>query len=460
MASTLTVRIPHTLPRDEAAQRIQAGIPQVVIPGGGSITAQWQGASAVTMTMKAMGQKLAIDLQVQDAAVETRVAVPLMLMAMKGAIEGFVQKSVAQMLAGAPVSPAPASQPASPPAPEAHRPALALPAQVRALHDSAIVIDAVCPLASEGQHLERCRQGGVTVVTPTLAVGPDDAVATLKKLGFWHALLASRPDLMAIRTAADVRAAKATQRLGILLAFQGGDAIEDDVDLIDAYKGLGVGIIQLTYNVQNRIGCGCEVDSDSGLTPFGREVVARMNAARVIVDCSHTGYRTTLDAIAASTAPVIFSHANPQGVHPIRRNIRDEQIQAAAATGGVIGVAGYPPFVSRHARPSLNALIDHITYVADLVGVAHVGLGLDYFTGQHGIMPLAEAQATYDFMLQAGLWSADNYGPPPYVYPQGIETLDTLAHLTAGLKQRGFADGEVTQILGGNWLRVFEAVWG
>lgn len=456
MASSLTLNIPHSLTRDEARQRIETGIPNLIIPGGGTITANWFGPYNVAMSMKTLGQRLEIEFEVLDAEVKAKASVPLILSTMKGAIESFIRVSAEQMLSQAQASQAQASQASS----EVRKAEIAVPADVRHLHDNAIIIDAVCPLASEGQYLDRYRKGGVTVVTPTIAVGPDDAVTTLKKLGFWHALLQSRSDLLAIRTAADIRKAKQTERLGILLAFQGGDAIEDDLDLIDAYKGLGVGIIQLTYNVQNRIGCGCEVENDGGLTEFGREVIARMNATRVIVDCSHTGYRTTMDAIAASRAPVIFTHANPYGVHPIRRNIKDDQIKAAAATGGVIGVAGYPPFVSSHQKPSLDDLIAHITYIADLVGVEHVGLGLDYFTGQDGIVPLAEAQATYDFMIKAGIWSVDNYGPPPYVYPKGIETPDTLPNLTAGLKERGFSEDAVRKILGGNWLRVFEAVWG
>ena len=239
------------------------------------------------------------------------------------------------------------------------------------VHESAIVIDSVCSLASEGQHLELYRNGGVTVVSPTVALGKDTAFSTLKKLGFWQRLLHSRPDLLQVRTAADIREAKGAKRLGILLAFQGADAIENDVDLIDAYKALGVGVIQLTYNEKNRLGDGCEVETDEGLTRFGRDAIARMNQARVVVDCSHTGYRTTMEAMEASKAPVIFSHANPYAVHPSPRNIKNDQIKAAAATGGVIGIAGYPAFVSSKPKPSLSDLMDHISYIADLMGIGN-----------------------------------------------------------------------------------------
>ena len=178
------------------------------------------------------------------------------------------------------------------------------------VHESAIVIDSVCPLSTNGQHLDLYRNGGVTVVTPTVALGKATAFTTLKMLGFWQRLLQSRPDLLQIRTAADIRQAKQTGRLGILLAFQGADAIETDIDLIDAYKTLGVGVMQLTYNEKNLLGDGCEVPVDDGLTQFGRDAIVRMNETRVVVDCSHTGYRTTMHAIEASAAPVIFAHAN------------------------------------------------------------------------------------------------------------------------------------------------------
>lgn len=455
MASPLTFDIPHSLTRDEVKQRFEAGIPNLVIPGGGAAEAKWPEPYRVAMSIKTLGQKLVVEFAVQDSMVGTRVSVPLALTMMSDAVSNFVRKSVDQMLAE-PQQPQAVSEELMP---DSHRVPEA-PIIIDRVHEAAIIIDAVCPLASEGEHLARYHKGGVTVVTPTIAVGPDTAITTFKKLAFWQNLLKSRPDLLEIRTAADIRKAKETGRLGILLAFQGADAIEDDVDLIDAYKQLGVGVIQLTYNLPNRLGCGCEVENDDGLTEFGRAAIARMNEARVIVDCSHTGYRTTMDAIAASTAPVIFTHANPYAVHPIRRNIKDEHIKAAAATGGVIGVSGYPPFVSSKSKSSLDDLIAHITHIAELVGVAHVGLGLDYFTGQDGIMPLTQAKAMYDMLVQGGIWSADNYSPPPYFYPEGIETPDKLPNLTAALLKHGFSEDEVMKILGGNWLRVFEAVWG
>jgi membrane dipeptidase len=329
----------------------------------------------------------------------------------------------------------------------------------RQVHESAIVIDSVSPLSSDGQYLDLYRDGGVTVVTPTVAMGKATASSTIRSLGRWHRLFRSRPDLLQVNSGADIRKAKETGRLGILLAFQGADAIEDDIDLIDAYKSLGVGVMQLTYNVENLVGYGCEEPRDDGLTRLGRDAVARMNEAKVVVDCSHTGYRTTMEAIEASQAPVIFSHSNAYAVHASQRNIKDDQIRAAADTGGVIGAVGYAAFVSSKSKPSLDDMIDHVAYIADLVGIDHVGIGMDYFPGQDRIMSLADARKMYDVLLESGHWSPSSYPPPPYTFPEGIETPDLLPALTAGLLNRGFSASEVKKIVGGNWLRVFEAVW-
>jgi membrane dipeptidase len=327
------------------------------------------------------------------------------------------------------------------------------------LHKEAVVIDATCPLLAEPAHLELYRKGGCTAVAPTVG-GFADAQATLRALGGWARLVRSRDDLVLVRSAADIDAAKRSGRLGIILHFQGTEPIEDSLDLVDAYKALGVGMIQLSYNVKNRVGDGCEERTDAGLSRFGLKLIERMNQARVIVDCSHTGYRTTMDAIEASSAPVVFSHANAKAVHNSRRTIADDQIKAVAATGGLVGIVGFPAFVSSSPRPTLDAFIKHIDHVVQLVGIDHVGLGIDYFTGQHPIMPLEEAQRMYDGFVAADKWSPDSYPPPPYHYPEGIETPDRLPNLTARLLERGYKPEDVRKILGANWLRVFRAVWG
>ncbi|WP_235964855.1 dipeptidase [Caenimonas soli] len=328
------------------------------------------------------------------------------------------------------------------------------------LHQESIVIDGTCPLIDDPRGIPAYRAGGFTAVAPTVGDNENGAAGTLRKLGSIHKVIREDAGLVLVRKARDIEAAKASGKMGLILHFQGAEPIENRLEYIDAYKSMGVGMIQLTYNVKNRLGDGCEERTDAGLSKFGLAVIKRMNEARVIVDCSHTGLRTTLDAIEASTRPPVFSHAGVRAVHPSPRNIVDEQIKAVAAKGGLVGANAYPPFVSADKPPTLEQLIDHIRYIVDLVGIDHVGLGLDYFAGQSPYSSDEHAMAAYKGYLESGMWSSKSYPPPPYIYPKGIETPDKAPHLTDALLRSGFNAEEVKKIIGGNWMRVFREVWG
>jgi membrane dipeptidase len=321
------------------------------------------------------------------------------------------------------------------------------------------VIDAVCPLpADDPSYLDWYRQGGVTALAPTVG-STASARITLDRLAAWQRLLRERQDLLHVHRARDIEIAKQTGRLGIYFHFQGTDPIEDNLDLIDLYKALGVGVVQLTYNVRNRVGDGCEEPADAGLSRFGSKLITRLNAARVIIDCSHTGLRTSMQAIERSTAPVILSHSNVHAIKASPRNVAHELIDAIARSGGVVGVVGFPAMVADTPRPTLDQLIAHIDALVERIGIDHIGLGLDYYTGQAGVADDDESRRGYEEAIRSGLWSTA-YPPPPHHYPAGIETPRTLANLTARLLQRGYGEADVRKILGENWLRVMREVWG
>jgi membrane dipeptidase len=332
------------------------------------------------------------------------------------------------------------------------------PADYEALHRESIVIDAVCPLLRDRQYLDWYIQGGATAVGPS--VSGQSSAETLRILGDWLRFIRENDRCTLVKRAADIERAKQQGKLGVFFHFQGTDPIENDLDLVDAYKEMGVGMIQLTYNVKNRVGDGASERTDSGLSYFGLGFVKRCNETRVIVDCSHTGYQTTMDAIEASTRPVVFSHANPKAVKDSPRNITDEQIKAVAATGGLVGAVGYPAFVSDSSRPTLDQFIEHIDYNIQLVGIDHVGIGMDYYLGQHPVADLDEAKAMYEASVESGRWRTDTYPPPPYYYPEGIGTPKELPNLTKRLLERGYKAVDVKKILGENWMRVFREVWG
>src|ERR1700722_150052 len=241
-------------------------------------------------------------------------------------------------------------------------------------------LDAACPLI-QPRDLEKLlpdlRAGEVTTVLATVA-SIEDSRHALSVLAQWLSL--DRKSALPFRIArcrADIDLAHAAGDLAVVLHFQGGDPIEADVNLLDAYHALGVRAMQPTYNARNRLGDGCLERANSGLSKLGRAAIARMNELRIGVDVAHAGRRTSLDVIEASSAPVIVSHGNACGVYESRRNLTDEQITAVAASGGVIGVCAFPGFVSA-ADQDLDKLLDHVDYLAALVGAEHVGLGRDF----------------------------------------------------------------------------------
>jgi membrane dipeptidase len=317
------------------------------------------------------------------------------------------------------------------------------------LHADAVVIDAACPDEYWRPHWRDWLTGGATACA--LTVGRlRDAHDAFYDIAEALAQIGSSPELRLVTSIDDIQAAKAAGQLGVILHFQGPDPLEYEPKLLNGYWRLGVRVIQLAYNRRNPLCDGCEEPVDAGLSVLGRRMVAEMNELGIVVDLSHTGQRSALEAIEASSAPCILSHANPASVHQHGRNVSNELIEAVAECGGVIGVNGYPAFVGPGAQPTLDQFVDHIAYLADLVGPEHVGLGIDYFE---------MTESEYEFAIRTGTWSADNYPPPPYLYPKGIESPSGLPSLTTRLQERGYADDVIRGFLGQNWMRVFESVW-
>ncbi len=327
-----------------------------------------------------------------------------------------------------------------------------------ALHKDGIIIDGTCPLLMDKSNVDWYLDGGVTVAVPTVAIR-EPAEQTLRNLGAWLRFIEADKRLRLVRMAEDIKHAKASNQMGIVFHFQGTDPIEDDLNLLDAYKALGVGMVQLTYNVKNRVGDGACERTDEGLSIFGVDLVKRCNELGIIVDGSHTGSRTTMEAMEVTSKPFVFSHANAKALFDSPRNISDEQMKACAATGGLVGIVGFPGFLGHDARPTLDRFIAFIDYAVELIGPDHVGLGIDYYMGMDPIIPEEQALARYNDAVATGRWDAQVYPPPPHYFPAGIETPSSLINLTAGLLDRGYGEEDVKKIMGENWLRVFNDGW-
>jgi membrane dipeptidase len=327
------------------------------------------------------------------------------------------------------------------------------------LHEESIIIDATCPLASVGNHYEKWLEGGVTAIAPTVAIN-EKIESTMHKIGVWYKRLESNPEkLIHVTTVEDIYKAKRENKLGIIFHFQNTLPYEMDLNMVEIYHKLGVRMVQLCYNVKNFVGDGCAERTDCGLSDFGLKVIAEMNRVGIVVDLSHTGYRTTMEAIEASQKPVIFSHSNVKALCDSARNIKDDQIKAVASKDGVVGINGTQYFVNKNtSKPSLDDLMEHIDYIVRLVGPEFVSIGLDYYEGQAGIASDDEARKMYDSLVKAGTWDPGDYPPPPWYFPDGIELPNKFPNLTEALQKR-YSDQDVKNILGGNLIRVFKEVW-
>ena len=328
------------------------------------------------------------------------------------------------------------------------------------VHRNAIVYDAVCPLAQKETALDEWLKGGVNVVAPTIG-GRGDCAESMKAIGVWYERLRRRSqDLMLVTQADDMERAKTEGKLGIIFHFQGTAPIGRDLGLVEIYYRLGVRIMQLTYNVKDFVGDGCEETGNGGLSDFGKTLIQEMNRVGMLVDLSHTGYRTTMEAMEISEAPCVFSHSNCKAVFRSNRNIQDDQIVAAAAKGGVIGATSFPGIVSStKPQPTKDQMLAHFDHLAELVGIDHIGFGSDYFNAQDPYATPEEADAIYRGFVDSGTWKPETYSPPPYVYPECIETPDKLANLTQMLLEHEYSDAEVQKILGGNFMRIYKEVW-
>jgi membrane dipeptidase len=313
-----------------------------------------------------------------------------------------------------------------------------------------IYLDATAPLLQPrdlAKRLPAVVAGGIDAALVT-AGAIEDFRTTMEVVGKW--LETARSGKQKIRicgSVAEMRAAKAAGQTAIVLHFQGSDPIEDELDFINLFQASGLRVMQLTYNLRNRVGDGCFEPSDAGLSKFGRKVIRRMEELSVAVDLSHAGVRTALEATEAATRPVVVTHANARALFDTPRNLPDDLIRAVAASGGIVGVNAVPFFLAKGEPATLDMMIDHVAYMAELVGVAHVGLGFDF------------AEENEDDYVYFGY--DERYIPmPPWVFPTRIGNHAEAGNVAGALKARGFSEAEIRGVLGENFLRVFGEIWG
>lgn len=296
--------------------------------------------------------------------------------------------------------------------------------------------------------LARHHSAGIDYVS--LNVGMDmnplpDVIRVLAHFRSW--LLKHSEDYVLVSSAAEIHYAKANGKLGVSFDLEGAMPLVGDLAMVELFHTLGVRQIHFVYNRNNFIGGGCH-DADTGLTTFGESLVAEVNRVGLLMDCSHAGYRTSLDIMAASSKPVVFSHSNLWDLQKHDRNIRLEQVKACAATDGVVGISGIGLLLGDTRVETMAAHVDH---AVQLVGATHVGIGLDFvFMPEVNDLP---AGLNRDYWWPAEAGYGKDFGSLTFVAP------DQLPTLTDRLLAMNYTETDIWAILGGNFLRVAEATW-
>jgi membrane dipeptidase len=300
--------------------------------------------------------------------------------------------------------------------------------------------------------LERFHAAGVNYVSINIGMDMNPVSQVMRTIAGFRASIAAQSDRSVLAdTTQDIERAAAAGKLAIGFDLEGAMPLLEQPEMVALYQSLGVRQMHLAYNRNNSVAGGCH-DVEQGLTPLGHEVVRAINAAGVLMDCSHTGRRCSLDIMAASTQPVIFSHANPLALIEHGRNITDEQIRACAATGGVVCVSGVSFFLG-NTSPTAQDVARHAAYVANLVGVQHVGIGLDIS------FPQADLNDDPPDNYEPSYWWPKSAGYDRAILRATYTPIETWNVLGQALQDTGMSAAEAQLVMGDNMVRVAQQVW-
>jgi membrane dipeptidase len=297
------------------------------------------------------------------------------------------------------------------------------------------------------------RSSGITAFHNSVGVGGaaayDDA---LQFMAAWSGFVGRNTEVFSlVGRAEDIDHAKAKQKIAVIMGLQNADEFRDVKD-VKAFYELGLRCAQLTYNSQNLIGSGSTDRVDGGVSDYGVEIIKAMNQVGMLIDVSHSGDRTTLDAIELSPKPIAFTHSNCRALNNHPRLKTDEAIRKLAAKGGVMGITGVRNFVKNKEPTTVEDIVDHIDHVVKLVGIEHVGIGTDSDLLGYDHMPPDQYKK-----LKAGYKSS--YAFRDKIDTDGFNHPRKMYDLTAALVRRGYSDSNIQAVLGGNFRRLLGSTW-
>lgn len=325
-----------------------------------------------------------------------------------------------------------------------------------ALHQNALVLDALTPLyVLDEPYTEALAKGGVNAGFLSIA-SPQPWDEVMRRVDAALAKIEKNPKLMLATKAADIRQAKEQGKIALVLITQAADMIEKDPARVRVLYDMGFRVLGVCYTFANLLGCGCGELRDGGLTFLGKDFVAAVNELPMMLDVSHAGHQTSLDAAQLARAPVV-THGNAYAISQNDRNKKDDVLKTVSEKGGVIGLNAMPrPLAVKDA--SLEHMLQHVDYITGKFGMQSMGLGLDYVEGfkkEGKVLP----QSVRNRTLRPDIFgSVDDFLHQDYA--KDLERIEKLPNLTGILLKTGYAESDIRGIMGENWLRTFERFVG
>jgi membrane dipeptidase len=337
-------------------------------------------------------------------------------------------------------------------------------ARVNRLVERAVVIDMLAPLMLDlrpesyaGKLTEAqaamFRESRVTAFHNSVGVGGPTAYEDgLSFLAGWNGFVARNSDVfMLVDTVEDIERAKAAKKVAVIMGLQNAEEFRQVSDVL-AFRQLGLRCAQLTYNTQNLLGSGSTERVDGGVSDYGADIIKEMNKLGVLVDTSHCGERTTLDAIEISSGPIAITHSNCRALNEHPRLKSDAVIRKLASKGGVIGITGVRNFVKPREPTTVEDVVDHVDHVVKLVGIDHVGIGTDSDLLGYDRLPVEMYR-----QIKSGYKSS--YAFRDKIDTDGFNNPDKMFSLTDALLRRGYSEDNVLAVLGGNFRRLLATAW-
>ena len=297
---------------------------------------------------------------------------------------------------------------------------------------------------------ENAHQAGITAIHATLVYW-ENTEESFAKIKYWNDLFKEHKDIIThAKKTEDIIQAKKNNKLEIIFGFQNSAPIANDIFLVEKFFKEGLRFMQLTYNNQTPLAGGCFEPKDSGVSRFGKAVIEEMNRLGMIVDLSHAGKQTCIDAIDFSSKPVAISHANPSFFHKSTRNIDSDILQKLVKKNGFIGLSLYPYHLKNLGNCKVEEFCSMIKELINLIGEDNIGIGSDLCLNWPDEIVMWMRNGKWTKKIDYGE-SKDNNPKWPEL-PNWYSKPSDLKNLFISMCENNISEKVATKIVGENWL--------